>query len=292
MTVIPPSDMPSNSELHKKRLEVIRHHNDNVPIMKIVKLAGLSYPAVKMAIELYHKGGVGALKPPPRGRKTGEKRLLNKNQEAELCHILYEAKPSEFGIKKTLWDRSIVRELIAKKYGVTLSPRGVGKYIERCGIPVFPQNYQPIDGCIKKIRKQVLNNKEIFDKYLPGSIFWVSQRRIETDRQRLIISAIDNNRKEYWIITNAIFSTKTQIKFFNALSKISQRCLTIIIKQDTHLYTSKTLNNWFYNNKTKVTLFPRDQNFYAEMKEMIKQKKEHDEKAMEKLRLETSDWYL
>jgi Winged helix-turn helix len=42
---------------------VIRLHNKKHGVMQIVELTGLSWPAVRIAIDLYETGGMAALKP-------------------------------------------------------------------------------------------------------------------------------------------------------------------------------------------------------------------------------------
>jgi hypothetical protein len=62
----------SLAELHERRKQVIRLHKKQYDVMQIVELTGLSWPAVRTAIDLYEAGGAPALKPKERGRKSGE----------------------------------------------------------------------------------------------------------------------------------------------------------------------------------------------------------------------------
>ena len=67
----------SLAELHERRKQVIRLHKKQYGVMQIVELTGLSWPAVRTAIDLYEAGGAAALKPKERGRKSGEGRKLS-----------------------------------------------------------------------------------------------------------------------------------------------------------------------------------------------------------------------
>ena len=53
----------SLAELHERRKQVIRLHKKQYGVMQIVELTGLSWPAVRAAIDLYEAGGMAG--PPP-----------------------------------------------------------------------------------------------------------------------------------------------------------------------------------------------------------------------------------
>ncbi len=281
--------MTSIKELHKKRLEVIRLHKTMMPIMTIVKECELSYPAVKMAIKLHAEGGMTALQPVPRGRKLGTGRVFTKEQEKELCYILFERKPSQEGIKQyyrqSIWNREILSELIYDKYGITIHSRTLSKYLNRWGFPPMKKNYQPISGCSGKIQTQIRNNKDMLDDYAPEAIFWVSMRKLNYKEKMWIISAIDNNRKEHWLIIKGTFSPKKQRIFFQELFIKTKRPV-LLIKQSSREFMSESLLRWLYRYQRKIKLFPQDQEAYEEIKRIIKQEELEKEAWKEKNKLE------
>lgn len=63
----------SLTELHERRKQVIRLHRKKYGVMQIVDLTGLSWPAVRAAIDLYEAGGMAAVKPklPAAQARTG-----------------------------------------------------------------------------------------------------------------------------------------------------------------------------------------------------------------------------
>ncbi len=67
--------IPGN-ELHERREQFIRLHKGKFGVMQIVELTGLSWPAVCTAIDLYEAGGLAAIKPKDRGKRSGEGRIL------------------------------------------------------------------------------------------------------------------------------------------------------------------------------------------------------------------------
>jgi len=68
-------------ELHTRRKQVVRLHRQGLGVMGIVKLSGLSWPAVNAALKLFNEGGWTALQPKARGKETGNGRALSKEQE-------------------------------------------------------------------------------------------------------------------------------------------------------------------------------------------------------------------
>lgn len=101
--------------------------------MAIIELAGLSYPAVRLAIDLYDEGGAAALKPTPRGRVRGDGRRLKTGQEEAIRRSICDKRPEQLKMEFALWTRGAVMQCIEQEYGVKLSIRAVGDYLKRWG---------------------------------------------------------------------------------------------------------------------------------------------------------------
>ena len=101
--------------------------------MAIAAMTGLSYPAARLAIDLYEEGGYGALKPRPRGRESGQGRTLTAEQEAVIQRTICDKRPEQLKMEFALWSRAAVRQLIEQEFGVKLAVRTVGDYLKRWG---------------------------------------------------------------------------------------------------------------------------------------------------------------
>jgi transposase len=123
----------SVAELHERRKQVIRLHKKQYGVMQIVELTGLSWPAVRTAIDPYEAGGMAALKPKPRGKRSGEGRILTPDQEAHIQKLIVEKRPEQLKMDFALWTRAAVGQLIEAELQIKLSVRGVGKYLKRWG---------------------------------------------------------------------------------------------------------------------------------------------------------------
>ena len=123
----------SLAALHERRKQVIRLHKKQYGVMHIVELTGLSWPAVRTAIDLYEAGGLAAIKPKERGKKSGEGRKLSAEQEAHIRKLIVEKRPEQLKMEFALWTRAAVGQLIEHEFQIKLSVRGVGKYLKRWG---------------------------------------------------------------------------------------------------------------------------------------------------------------
>src|SRR3712207_1035143 len=105
---------------------------------------GLAYRAIAEQVGLSRTGGIdicqrfaaeGAkgLLSKPRGRKPDEQRRLDAAQEAEVQGPIRRCTPDELDLPFALWSRAAVRMLIARRCGVELAARTVGKHLARWG---------------------------------------------------------------------------------------------------------------------------------------------------------------
>src|SRR3712207_2410283 len=93
----------NSSALHELRRQVIRLHKAGHRVMRIVELTGLSWPAVRKAIDGYAAEGAASLKPKERGRSPGDGRSLSPEQEAQIRRLICETRPEQLKIDFALW---------------------------------------------------------------------------------------------------------------------------------------------------------------------------------------------
>ena len=123
------SNPESVYELKKVALKL---RKKNKSVKEISEITGLSDQTVRNLFRAYDKGGIAAVKPKTRGRRTGEKRHLTAAQEQEIMKLLVDHNPEQYKIKGCLWTRDSVRELIHQKYGIDMPIRTVGELGPYC----------------------------------------------------------------------------------------------------------------------------------------------------------------
>lgn len=67
-------------------------------------------------------------------RGTGRPRSLNPAQERQVFRWVNGNNPRKYGFDFGLWTRQIVRELLAQRFGVTLSLASIGALLVRLGL--------------------------------------------------------------------------------------------------------------------------------------------------------------
>lgn len=94
---------------------------------------GASLRAVSKWMALDRAGGLRALKPKHRGRRSGEGRL-NRTQLARVRQLIIDSLPDQLKLPCYLWTRAAVVTLIEREYRVSVSLTTVGRYLKGWGM--------------------------------------------------------------------------------------------------------------------------------------------------------------
>ena len=119
--------------LHVRRKQVVGLYKQGVKIMQIFRTAGLVYPTVPGAIDLFEAGGWDAIRPAVRGRARGEGRVLSEAQEDAIHRMIIDKRPEQLRTDFSLWSRVAVGPLSESESGIKLQVRGVDKCSTRWG---------------------------------------------------------------------------------------------------------------------------------------------------------------
>ena len=269
----------SLSELHERRRQVIRLHKKAYGVMQIVDLTGLSWPAVRVALDLYEAGGMAALKPKSRGREQGSGRTLTPAQEDHIRKLIIEKRPEQLKMEFALWTRAAVGELIKRECGVKLCVRAVGDYLKRWGFtPQKPiaRAYERRPEAIKRWLDEEYPAIAERAKAEDGEIHWGDETAlVNTDvrgrsyapkgqtpvtcapgrRQKLsMISTVTNQGKAHWMIVEDNFDAAKLIEFLEALIKDAVRKIFLIL-DNLRVHHSKLVKAWLEERKDRMEVF-------------------------------------
>lgn len=249
--------------------------------MQLVGLTGLSWAAIRVAIDLYEAGGVAALKPDARGKKLGSGRSLSAEQEQALQKIICDKRPEQLKMDFFLWSRPAVKELIEREYGITLCVRSVGQYLARWGFtPQKPlkRAYEQRPEAVKKWLDEEYPAIEARAKTEGGEIHWGDETAlVNTDvrrgrsfaprgktpvvytvggtRQKLsMIATVTNQGKTRWMIIDDSFNSDRLIEFLEALMRDADRKVFLIL-DNLRVHHSKPVKAWVAERKEKIELF-------------------------------------
>jgi transposase len=270
-------------QLHERRKQVVRLHRRGFGVMQIVEMSGLSYPAVRSAIDRFEAQGVAALKPAVRGKKAGTGRSLRAEQEQAIRALICERRPEQLKMEFALWTRAAVMQLIERECGLKLSVRAVGNYLKRWGFT--PQ--KPIKRAYEQRPEAV---KAWLDEQYPiierqaraegGEIHWGDETAlVNTDvrgrsyaprgqtpvtmavggtREKLsMISTVTNQGKSSWMIIEEAFNAQRLIEFLQALVTEGQRSgkKVFLILDNLRVHHSKLVKAWLADKKDKIEVF-------------------------------------
>lgn len=267
-------------QLHERRKQVVRLLRKGHGVMSIVQLCGLSYPAVRAAIDRYEAGGTAAIKPGERGRSQGEGRLLSAEQEQSIRKFICDKRPEQLKLDFALWNRAAVGQLIRREHGIELSVRAVGNYLKRWGFtPQKPikKAYEQRPEAVKAWLDEQYPKIEKQAKAEGGEIHWGDETAlVNTDvrgrgyaprgqtpvayavggtREKLsMISTVTNQGKARWMIVDESFNSDKLIEFLAALIK-DAHCKVFLILDNLRVHHSKPVKAWLAQRQNKIEVF-------------------------------------
>jgi transposase len=269
-------------QLHERRKQVARLHRKGHGVMQIVDLTGLSYAAVRGAIDAYESGGVAALKPAKRGRSKGDGRSLTAEQEIAIQQTICDKRPEQLKMEFALWTRGAVGHLIEREYGIKLCVRAVGNYLARWGFtPQKPikRAYEQRPEAVKRWLEEEYPAIEQRAKEENGEIQWGDETAlVNTDvrgrsyaprgqtpvthasgtRQKLsMISTVNNRGKARWMIIDGNFNHERLIEFFEALIKDGRRSRkkVFLILDNLGVHHCKPVKAWLAEHQAQIEVF-------------------------------------
>lgn len=274
------NEIQSLDELHALRKQAVRLHRKGLGVMQIVDLTGLSWPAVRLALDLYEEGGMSAIRPMKRGRKTGTGRSLSAEQEQAIQRTICDRRPEQLKMDFALWSRAAVMHLIERDYGIKLSVRGVGNYLARWGFtPQKPikKAYEQRPEAVQTWLDEQYPAIEARAKAEGGEIHWGDETAlVNTDvrgrsyapagqtpvtyavggtRQKLsMIATVTNKGQARWMIIDEAFNADKLIEFLGALIKDADRKIFLIL-DNLRVHHSKLVKAWATERRDKIELF-------------------------------------
>ncbi|MCS6763931.1 MAG: IS630 family transposase [Candidatus Protistobacter heckmanni] len=270
-------------QLHERRKQVVRLHRKGYGVMAIAELTGLSYPAARLAIDLYEEGGAAALKPNPRARTPGDGRRLNADQEEAIRRTICDKRPEQLKMESALWTRGAIMLFIEQEYAFRLSIRAVGDYLKRWGFtPKKPikRAYEQRPESVKQWIDQEYLAIEKRAKAKGGEIHWGDETAlVNTDvrgrsyapkgqapvtmavrgtRQKLsMISTVTNQGKASWMIIDGAFNHEKLIELFEALVADSKRAgkKVFLILDNLGVHHCKPVKAWLAEHQADIEVF-------------------------------------
>jgi len=145
-------DRTTMEEIRIRAVHAVR--DDGKSPEEVIETYGMNRRDIYRWLNAYDAGGDEALK----ARKApGKKPKLSENQRRRVAHIMRKKTPLNMGYPTKLWTRSIVKEIIFKQFGITLSIRAVGDLLESIGLSF----QKPLQRAYQRDPKTIARWKEV-----------------------------------------------------------------------------------------------------------------------------------
>ena len=228
----------------------------------------------------YEKNNYHGLK---RGNPKDQK-LLSKKQEKKILECVKNSTPDKEGISYFLWSRKALRELMEKKYKITLAPQTISDYTKRWGLSSQRPKKQASEQDSEKVRiwleKTYPRIKEDAKKQ-KAEIHWGDETNlnINTNYQKTyslkgktpiakiparktsysMVSSITNQGKLRYMVYKGGMNTKLFKIFLQRLvrdiNKNTDKKKIFLILDNLKVHHAKIIQKWQEKNSKKIKIF-------------------------------------
>lgn len=254
---------------------VVQNKKQGKKNKEIAKILGLSEGAVVKIMRLYREGGMKNLRLRKRGRRSETK--LDKAKAAQVKKWIEDKTPDQYKLAYGLWTREAVKDLIYRKFKISVSKWTVGRYLKAWGFT--PQ--KPVYKAYEQNSDQV--NEWLEEKYPAikqraqrdnSEIFWGDETGMRSDHhagrsyapkgktpvvsstgnrfKANMISAISNKGVLRFMIYER-FNSGIFIKFLTRLVERNKRKIILIV--DGHpAHRTKKVKEWLMQHADRIEL--------------------------------------
>lgn len=102
--------------------------------LDVASLIGVTRQTISNWVSKRRRGDKYAVTGKSRGRKIGDKRIINKMMGKKIQDYINNSRPEDHNIKSALWSRKSINALIKKYGGFFLLLSTIGEYFKKMGI--------------------------------------------------------------------------------------------------------------------------------------------------------------
>jgi transposase len=260
----------------ERRRQVIGLRQSGMTYEAIAELVGLSPTGVLNICQRFEAEGAKGLVSKPRGRKPGEQRLLTPAQEAEGQGLIRRHTPDELGLPFALWSRAAVRALIARRCGVELAVRTVGKYLARWGFTAqkpIRRAYEQDPAAVRRWLRQDYPEIVKRAKRAHGIVVWGDETGVRADDVRgrsyaprgrtpvvrvcqtriklSLITAVTNKGELRWMIVDGAVNAPTFIRFLERLIRDARGKVFLIVDR-LKAHRARLVRDWLEAHRSEI----------------------------------------
>lgn len=260
----------------ERRRQVIGLRQAGMTYAVIAGQVGLSRTGVFNICQRFAAEGAKGLVSKPRGRKPDEQRLLDAVQEAEVQGLICRHTPNELGLPFALWSRAAVRLLIARRCGVALAVRTVGKYLARWGFTAqkpIRRAYEQDPAAVRRWQRREYPAIVARTRRAQGVLFWGDETGLRSDDVRgrgyaprgrtpevrvchkraslSLISAVTNKGELRWMVADGAVNAPTFIRFLQRLIRDARRKIFLILDR-LKAHRAHLTRDWLAEHRSDI----------------------------------------
>lgn len=264
---------------HEHRKQVIRLRKKGMTNKATAEIVGISITHASTIWQTFLRGGIEAIKPRVRGRRSGAKRRLTAEQETAVQKLLVDKTPDQLKLPFALWTRDAVRLAIHHLYRINLPLRTISDYLKRWNFtpqkPVkraYEQNPEKVAHWLETEYPIIVSRA----KQEKAEIHWGDETGIQNDaynargfspkgkapvvrlnakRTRInMISTVTNRGTARFMIYRETMTAKVLITFMSRLVRDTDRKVFLIL-DNLRVHHGKKVKKWLEANKEKIVVF-------------------------------------
>lgn len=269
----------SRDARHERRVQVIRLRKTGRTYDEIAQQTGLSRTGVFDICKRHEAQGTKALRDAPHGRKPGDGRLLDTQQEATIQKLIADKTPDQLKMPYALWTRVAVSQLIEHRFGIKLPVRTMGLYLARWGFtPQKPMKkaYEQSPAAVKKWLDEDYPAIAARAKAEGAEIHWGDESGLRSDDVRgrgfapkgqtpvirvnskrhglSVISTVTNKGQMRWRIFDGALNTDILLDFLRRLIRGSKRKVFLIL-DNLRVHHARPVKDWLAKHTDEIEVF-------------------------------------
>lgn len=252
---------------------------DQKTCAEIGMILGVARGTVSKWVSTYRQQGKDGLNKKKRGRRSEDMLLLDGKQCALIVNLIRDRCPDQLKLPFSLWTREAVRDLVIRKFGISLALNTVGLYLKRWGFtPQKPlrRAYERQDRAVRQWLEEEYPKIAALARKERAEIHWGDEAGFRSDHQvgtsfspkgktpvikstgmrfrTNMISTITNHGKLRFMVFEETFTTDVFINFMKRLIHKSPSKVFLIV--DNHkVHHSNKVRDWVKNNQKKIEVF-------------------------------------
>lgn len=257
----------------------VKMREQGMSYKEIAHILDVHYTTVSTWYAKYKRDGKSGIKIQKRGRKRGEKKTLNPQQESQIIRRLIDTTPKQLKFKYVLWTREAVQKLIKHDCEIDMPISTVGKYLQRwefsSQVPIkrayersdvkvqawLEEEYPKIEKQAKEENAEIQWADETACVSLPSIIKGYAPKGktpvMEHTAKRFkinMISSITNRGKLRFMVYEQNMDADLFVTFLERLIESSNTKIFLIL-DNLRVHHAKIVKAWIEEHQAQIALF-------------------------------------